>query len=438
MQLLIALAAEKGWKIHHLDVKMTFLNGDRKKLDSTLKEMDDLFMTGTSFDLINEFKKRMASQFEILDLDELTCYLGIEVSQGKDCVEIKQERYVMKILNEAGMEYCNPALCPMEPGLKFSKAEDESEVEATQYQKMLGYLCYLLPTRPNLTYSVGVVSRYMQSPRTSHARAIKHILCYLKGTTLFEIEYKRGDDMRLVGYNSKGLQKESSEGRVFDFENDKKTFQRNRDDKKGKSDRKCFRCGDPNHLIGECPKPPKDKNQRAIAEGSMSDIGETRLMKKAKGREHVSRVEKGYDRFQQLLSELEAHGAKVSIEDANHKFLRSLPLAWSNLAMTIRTKPDVDTLSIDDLYNNLRVLEQELTSILKSSASAQNVAFVSHSKSSTNKVKSSHTVAYNTYTSTSSNNIQEREFPPGFADEVIYSLFAKQSEDLDLLHEDLE
>ncbi|GJX51407.1 ribonuclease H-like domain-containing protein [Tanacetum coccineum] len=88
--------------------------------------------------------------------------------------------------------------------------------------------------------------------------------------------------------HSKGLQKESSEGRVFDFENDKKTFQRNRDDKKGKSDRKCFRCGDPNHLIGECPKPPKDKNQRAIAEGSMSDIGETRLMKKAKGREHVS------------------------------------------------------------------------------------------------------------------------------------------------------
>ncbi|GKB13988.1 zf-CCHC domain-containing protein [Tanacetum coccineum] len=43
--------------------------------------------------------------------------------------------------------------------------------------------------------------------------------------------------------------------------NDKKTFQRSRDDKNGKSERKCFRCGDPNHLIGECPKPPRDKNQ---------------------------------------------------------------------------------------------------------------------------------------------------------------------------------
>ncbi|GKA65833.1 hypothetical protein Tco_0765540 [Tanacetum coccineum] len=120
-------------------------------------------------------------------------------------------------------------------------------------------------------------------------------------------------------------------------------------------------------------------------------------------------LEKGYDRFQQLLSQLEAHGAEVSTEDANHKFLRSLPPAWSNLAMTMRTKPDVDTLSIDDF------------------------------KSRTNKVKSGHTSAYSTYTpSTSSNNIPEREVPAGFADEVIYSLFAKQSEDLDLLHEDLE
>ncbi|GJW46351.1 retrovirus-related pol polyprotein from transposon TNT 1-94 [Tanacetum coccineum] len=56
--------------------------------------------------------------------------------------------------------------------------------------------------------------------------------------------------------------------------NDKKTFQRSRDDKNGKSDRKCFRCCDPNHLIGECLKPPKDKNQRAFVGGSWSDRGE--------------------------------------------------------------------------------------------------------------------------------------------------------------------
>nr|GEZ01732.1 alpha/beta hydrolases superfamily protein [Tanacetum cinerariifolium] len=57
-------------------------------------------------------------------------------------------------------------------------------------------------------------------------------------------------------------------------QNDKNTFQRSRDDKNGKSDRKCFRCGDLNHLIGECPKPPKDKNQRAFVGGSWSHSGE--------------------------------------------------------------------------------------------------------------------------------------------------------------------
>ncbi|GKA70020.1 ribonuclease H-like domain-containing protein [Tanacetum coccineum] len=124
-------------------------------------------------------------------------------------------------------------------------------------------------------------------------------------------------------------------------------------------------------------------------------------------------LEKGYDRFQQLLSDLEAHGAKVSTKDVNHQFLRSLLPTWSNLAMTMRTKPDVDILSIDDLYNNLRVFQPEIKSALKSSTSAQNVAFASQSKGSANKVKSGHTNDYNTYTPASLN-------------------------DLDLLHEDLE
>ncbi|GJY46659.1 ribonuclease H-like domain-containing protein [Tanacetum coccineum] len=140
------------------------------------------------------------------------------------------------------------------------------------------------------------------------------------------------------------------------------------------------------------------------------------------------------DDFSQHLSD-----GEESTEDANHKFLRSLPSAWSNLAMTMRTNPEIDNLSIDDLYNNLRVFEQEIQGVSKTSSSAQNVAFVSQSKSSTNKVKSGFSGAYSTCTpSTSSTNAPEKEVLAGFADEVIYSLFAKQTEDLDLLHEDLE
>nr|GEV22694.1 alpha/beta hydrolases superfamily protein [Tanacetum cinerariifolium] len=49
-------------------------------------------------------------------------------------------------------------------------------------------------------------------------------------------------------------------------QNDKKTFQRSRDDKNGKGDRKCFRCGNPNHLIRECPKPLKTRTKELSSE----------------------------------------------------------------------------------------------------------------------------------------------------------------------------
>ncbi|GJX38511.1 uncharacterized mitochondrial protein-like protein, partial [Tanacetum coccineum] len=148
----------------------------------------------------------------------LTYYLGIKVSQEKDYVKIKQEIYAMKILKEACMEDFNATLCPMEPRLKLSKAEDEPEVEATQYRNVVGYLHYLLDTRPDLTYSVDVASRYLQSPRKSHARATKQILRYLKGTTSFGFEHKRGNDMRVVGYSSHNINiddGQSTIGHVF-------------------------------------------------------------------------------------------------------------------------------------------------------------------------------------------------------------------------------
>ncbi|GKE69276.1 zf-CCHC domain-containing protein [Tanacetum coccineum] len=60
---------------------------------------------------------------------------------------------------------------------------------------------------------------------------------------------------------------------VRQLRNERKSFQRSKYDKNGKSGRKYFRCEDPNHLIGECPKPPRIKNQRAFVGGTWSDSG---------------------------------------------------------------------------------------------------------------------------------------------------------------------
>ncbi|GKB74074.1 ribonuclease H-like domain-containing protein [Tanacetum coccineum] len=137
-------------------------------------------------------------------------------------------------------------------------------------------------------------------------------------------------------------------------------------------------------------------------------------------------LHKGYDRFQSLLSQLEIHGAGVSTEDANQKFLRSLPSAWSQISLILRTKPRVDSLSFDDLYNNLRVFEPDVKDSTASSSSTQNVAFISKNTSSTNEVSTTYGA------SSSSGHNPQRE------GSLMYSFFAIQSSGPQLDHEDLE
>ncbi|GJT60767.1 ribonuclease H-like domain-containing protein [Tanacetum coccineum] len=98
-------------------------------------------------------------------------------------------------------------------------------------------------------------------------------------------------------------------------------------------------------------------------------------------------LDKTYDRFQKLISQLEIHSEVISHEDTNIKLLRSLPSAWNNIALIMRNKVDLDGLSKDDLCNNLKVYKAEIKSQSSSSSNSQNVAFVSlDDTSSTNEV----------------------------------------------------
>ncbi|GKD34290.1 hypothetical protein Tco_1249799 [Tanacetum coccineum] len=81
-------------------------------------------------------------------------------------------------------------------------------------------------------------------------------------------------------------------------------------------------------------------------------------------------LDKAYDRFQKLISLLEVHGAVVSNKDANHKFLRALPLLWNNVALIMRNKNSINNVDIDDLYNNLKVFEADIKSSSGSSSNS--------------------------------------------------------------------
>ena len=163
--------------------------------------VDDLFVTENSLKAIMEFKKGMANKFDMSDLGKLTYYLGIEVKQSSEGIEIKQEAYASRILKGAGMDDCNSSQIPMEFGLKLSIADDEAEVDATVYRRRIGCLRYLMHTRPDLAFSVGILSRYMQSPRKSHGDALKQVLRYLKGTLGNGLMFKKGGTPKLIGFS---------------------------------------------------------------------------------------------------------------------------------------------------------------------------------------------------------------------------------------------
>ncbi|GKC82777.1 ribonuclease H-like domain-containing protein [Tanacetum coccineum] len=92
-------------------------------------------------------------------------------------------------------------------------------------------------------------------------------------------------------------------------------------------------------------------------------------------------------KMQKYILKQQFESFSVSNSEGLHKgYDRSLPASWSQVSLIMRTKPIVDSLIFDDLYNNLRVFEPDVKGSTRSPSSAQNVTFVSSSTSSTNDV----------------------------------------------------
>ena len=88
----------------------------------------------------------------------------------------------------------------MEANAKLCAHEGKDLADGTMYRQLEGSLIYLTLTRPNISFTVGVVSRYIQNPKKSHLEAVRRILRYIKSTINFGLLYKKGEDCKLVGY----------------------------------------------------------------------------------------------------------------------------------------------------------------------------------------------------------------------------------------------
>lgn len=168
--------------------------------------VDDLLVTGTKVSIIEEFKAQMNKRFDMRNLGKLSYYLGIEVEQGCGYVELRQTAYAKKVLEKAGMLECNPTKYPMDPKESLTKDEGGKLVDTTQFKSIVGGLRYLVHTRPNIAYSVGIINRFMEKPTIQHQNAAKRILRYIKGTLEFGLIYtKDGNNNILSGYSDSDL-----------------------------------------------------------------------------------------------------------------------------------------------------------------------------------------------------------------------------------------
>ena len=169
--------------------------------------VDDLIITGASRKEIGGFKVEMHRLFRMSDLGLLSYYLGIEVKQTDDAIILCQGAYAQKLLDKARLAECNPCQTPMEARLKLSKVSGTPNVDATLYRSLVGSLRYLVHTRPDISFAVGYVSRYMESPQQEHMGAVKHLLRYIAGTIDFGLRYARhgNPSLDLVGYSDSDL-----------------------------------------------------------------------------------------------------------------------------------------------------------------------------------------------------------------------------------------
>lgn len=162
--------------------------------------VDDLLITGTSVELIEDLKILLHQAFTIKDLGCANIFLGLEITRSKEGIYVNQKKYITDILLDTEMNEAKPTQTPLPPGLQLQDDVGENLVDASQYRRLIGRLLYLNFTRPNITYAVHYLSQIVHNPRKPHLQAALHIVRYLKGTCSVGLYYSATASPTLKAY----------------------------------------------------------------------------------------------------------------------------------------------------------------------------------------------------------------------------------------------
>lgn len=170
--------------------------------------VDDVVMASPLLSVIDQFKTDLQKHFEITDNGEISGVLGINVdyNRGERRIRLAQTGYAASVLERFGMEDSKPVSTPLVPNTTLSKTDEEGKAmpgDKAWFASVVGSLMYLaVATRPDLSFAVGCLARFMSDPCEHHIVAAKRILRYLHGTKDLGLMYASSgtNHDQLLGY----------------------------------------------------------------------------------------------------------------------------------------------------------------------------------------------------------------------------------------------
>ena len=188
-----------GFKVTLSDSSL-FVKTKDGRLVIILVYVGDLIIIGDYSEEIQRTRENLSVRFQIKDFGVLKHFLGLEVERTKEGLFLGQQKYAKDLLQWYVMIDCKAMSTPMDSNVRLQVDEGKDLEDVTIYRQLVGSLIYLTLIQPDISYPVGVVSRYMSNPKKPHFDAVKCILRYVKGTINFGILYKKTKDCQVMGY----------------------------------------------------------------------------------------------------------------------------------------------------------------------------------------------------------------------------------------------
>ena len=199
--------ADLGFRVSNADPGVFHAHdGDHPTIIAV--HVDDCAITGSSPELLQDYKQKINDRHSITDLGPIHWLLGIKVTRDREAhtISLSQESYIDTILNRFDLNEAKTIPTPIIPGILYStKDAPADETEAARmakipYREAIGSLMYAsVATRPDISFAVSTLSQFLENPGEAHWEAVKRIFRYLAGTKGHALTYG-GEREELTGY----------------------------------------------------------------------------------------------------------------------------------------------------------------------------------------------------------------------------------------------